>query len=98
MAYALTNPPVCLFQLHPAGKRMWFYNSPDAASLVRVSNYFTNGAIPAGGYSGLGMKDQDLIWVMDSDTGLTTMHQVMVAAGVVDLTDATTMTTVTSSD
>lgn len=98
MAYALTNPPVCFQQLHPAGTRLWFYRSADSAATVRVSGYFTNGAIPAGGYTSLGMKDQDLIMVQASGTGLTTMHIVFVAAGVVDLSDATTITTVTTSD
>ncbi len=72
--------------------------SADASTVVDASGYFTNGALAVSGAGPLGMKDQDLIWVVDSDTGLTTFHQVMVAAGVVDLTDATVMTTVTTSD
>ncbi len=91
MAYATSNPPSVFKQLGAAGRNLWFYGSPDAASVVDASGYFSNG-------TDLGMKDKDLIWVMDTDTGLTTMHIVLVAAGVVDLTDGTAVTTATNSD
>lgn len=83
MAYATSNPPVLVAQ-GIAGFRFWKYESVDAATLVRVNGYFTNGWQ-------LGMRAGDIIFVTDTDTGsgTTTIHTVNAAsaAGGVDLTD-----------
>jgi hypothetical protein len=91
MAYSTSNPPVMFEQVGPAGPRLWFYNSADAATTVRVSGYFTNGVA-------LGMKDKDLIWAQGSGTGATTMHIVNVSGGVVDLSDGIVIASATNSD
>ncbi|MBZ9981330.1 hypothetical protein LB521_09180 [Mesorhizobium sp. BR-1-1-8] len=81
MAYATTNPPVLVTQ-GIAGFRIWKYESVDAATLVRVSGYFTNGWQ-------LGMRANDIVFVTDTDTSnTTTIHTVNSAsASGVDLTD-----------
>ncbi|WP_050589202.1 hypothetical protein [Mesorhizobium sp. LNJC405B00] len=81
MAYATTNPPVLISQ-GIAGFRLWKYESVDAASLVRVSGYFTNGWQ-------LGMRVNDIVFVTDTDSSnATTIHTVNLAsATAVDLTD-----------
>ncbi|ESY02285.1 hypothetical protein X755_01155 [Mesorhizobium sp. LNJC405B00] len=65
-----------------AGFRLWKYESVDAASLVRVSGYFTNGWQ-------LGMRVNDIVFVTDTDSSnATTIHTVNLAsATAVDLTD-----------
>ncbi|MES0090993.1 hypothetical protein [Mesorhizobium sp. M0030] len=81
MAYATTNPPVLIAQ-GIAGFRLWKYESVDAATLVRVSGYFTNGWQ-------LGMRANDIIFVTDTDSSnATTIHTVNSATvSGVDLTD-----------
>ncbi|MER8481177.1 hypothetical protein [Mesorhizobium sp. M1322] len=82
MAYATSNPPVLITQ-GIAGFRLWKYESVDAATLVRVAGYFTNGWQ-------LGMRANDIIFVTDTDTGsgTTTIHTVNSASSSgVDLTD-----------
>lgn len=99
MAYFTTNPPVLLQQLHPAGRRLWYYESTDANTVVRVTGYITNGAVSVSGFGPVGMKDKDLIWVMISTTGVITQHIVNVSvAGVVDLSDGTVLSTATNTD
>lgn len=91
MAYSVSNQPRLLLAPIGVGPRFWQYKSADAATAVRVSGYFTDGAA-------LGMQDGDLIFVQVSGTKVWTTHGVNVSAGVVDLTDATVLTTATSSD
>lgn len=81
MAYATSNPPVLVTQ-GIAGFRIWKYESVDAATLVRVSGYFTNGWQ-------LGMRANDIVFVTDTDTSnTTTIHTVNLASSSgVDLTD-----------
>jgi len=71
MAYATTNPPRALlgdsqFGSHPT---VWQYESADAAATVAAANYFSNG------YD-LGLKVNDLIFVIDTATPLVTTHRV----------------------
>ncbi|OWK18314.1 hypothetical protein AJ88_03805 [Mesorhizobium amorphae CCBAU 01583] len=81
MAYSTSNPPVLITQ-GIAGFRIWKYESVDAATLVRVSGYFTNGWQ-------LGMRVNDIVFVTDTDSSnATTIHTVNLAsAAAVDLTD-----------
>lgn len=65
MAYDVANPPKLMSgplfsSLVGLGGRIWWYSSPDAVTLVRVSNYFTNGFA-------LGMRHGDLCVVCDND-------------------------------
>lgn len=65
MAYVTTNPPkLCSGPLFSSlvgfGGRIWFYSSVDAVTLVRVSNYFTDGFA-------LGMRHGDICIVCDND-------------------------------
>jgi hypothetical protein len=81
MAYSTSNPPVLITQ-GIVGFRIWKYESVDAATLVRVSGYFTNGWK-------LGMRVNDIVFVTDTDSSnATTIHTVNAAsATAVDLTD-----------
>lgn len=92
MAYATTNPPVLRSQ-PIAGRRIWDYLSADAAALVQVDDYFTNG------YD-LGMRLNDLVYVTDSDNGTTDAMVVRAASPTVavDLSDATVHTVTTNTD
>lgn len=60
MAYATSNPPFLIAQGVAGSRKVWMYVSTDAASVVRVSGYFTNG------YS-LGMRANDILIMVDSD-------------------------------
>ncbi len=85
MAYSTSNPPILVNNGGigaTAGRRQWHYASVDAATLVRVAGYFTNG------YD-LGMRAGDTVTVVDTDTSYTTtLHTVNAASTTsVDLTD-----------
>lgn len=87
MAYSTSNPPVLQSQAI-AGPRIWFYQSADAQTDVRVSGYFSNGI-------DLGMKTGDLVIVTDTDTQAQSLHSVLEAnatTGVVDLNDGLAIT------
>jgi len=43
MAYATSNPPALIAQGIGGANRLWIYSSVDAATLVRVAGYFTDG-------------------------------------------------------
>ena len=93
MAYATSNPPFQVAQGVGSGRKIWFYASVDAATLVRVSGYFTNG------YD-LGMRAGDLVFVVDTDASPIAMQAMIVVqatASVVDLSDGTAITS-TDSD
>jgi hypothetical protein len=97
MAYATTNPPQLLMGAFTAGNGnypgIWTYASADAASVVRVTGYFSNA-------DDLGMTVGDLILVQDTDTQLTTMHVVLsvTAGGSGDIGDETNVGLNTDSD
>lgn len=74
-----------------AGPRLWVYVTADAATVVRVTNYFTDG------YS-LGMRDGDIIMCYVSGTKVWNTYTVTVSGTTVDLSDATALTTTTNSD
>ena len=83
--YSTSNPPYLIMQ-PIANKRIWGYDSTDAASAVDASGYFTNG------YA-LGMRQGDLIFVTDTDASpvITTSHVVNVSGTTVDLSDGVTL-------
>lgn len=71
--------------------RIWMYITADAATVVRVTGYFTDG------YS-LGMRDGDLIYAYVSGTKVWNAYTVTVSGTTVDLSDATAVTTTTNTD
>lgn len=82
MAYSTTNQPRLMVPRVGNAQALWAYSSADAASLVQVSGYFTDGF-------DLGMKALDIIWVTDNDASppLVTSHLVVTSnATTVDLT------------
>lgn len=88
MAYATTNPPVLLAQGLGGSHSLWFYRSTDAATVVRVSGYFSDG------YN-LGMRAGDLIVVVDTDASPIAMQLMIVTSATssaVDLSDGVAVT------
>ena len=96
MAYSTSNPPALVHQMvGKNGGSTWVYDSADAATLVRVSGYFTDG------YE-LGLKVGDVIHQRDT-TGATVAHDyvvlsVVAATGVVDVSDGTATPSLTDTD
>ncbi len=74
MAYSTSNPPRCISQSVGAnGGDIWFYNSADAATVVRINGYITNAG-------DLGMKVGDI--VMQSDLANATVAHMYVLSGI----------------
>lgn len=94
MAYATTNPPQLIAGgIGGSARRIWVYSSADAATLVRVSGYFTNGWA-------LGMRAGDLVIQIDNDASPIAMQLMIVTSATssaVDLSDGTAVTA-TDSD
>ena len=91
MAYDTAQPPAMISQrVGSNGGALWFYNSADAATAVRVDGYITNA-------EDLGMVEGDI--VLQSDlTGQTVAHQYVVmtvnANGSADLSDGSAISIV----
>ena len=90
MAYATSNPPKLVCPSFTDGTNhcsIWSYSSDDAATVVRVTGYITNGG-------DLGMKVGDIVLGTDADASppaLSVYRVVTVSAtapGAVDLADA----------
>jgi hypothetical protein len=67
MAYEVTNPPKLLVAGIGTGPSIWVYVDADAHTDVDADGYFTDGA-------SLGMKANDVMLVVDSDTYTCTVH------------------------
>lgn len=96
MAYSPSNPPVLSIENPIAfGHRVWTYKSADPAGTVDGSGYFTDG------YK-RGMRQFDLVIVIDTATPLITCHMVAgataSAAAAIDLGSGTTIGLATNSD
>lgn len=92
MAYATSNPPVLVVPGGNDGRnKVWFYRSVDAATLVRVSGYFTNGF-------DLGMRTGDLLIQVDTDASPLAMQLMIVNAASASVTDVSDGLAVTATD
>lgn len=70
MAYATTNPPVCVYGRTGSGPALWVYKHTDIHTDVDAADYFSDG------YD-LGMKVGDVMFVSKSDATIgTTVHYV----------------------
>ncbi|WP_159585921.1 hypothetical protein [Chelativorans xinjiangense] len=89
MAYSTSNPPELWAGALSGGRRLWYYSSADAVTVVRVDGYFSNGW-------DLGMRKGDLVIVLDNDaspiTGALCWVTSASATGGVDLSDGVTIT------
>lgn len=92
--YSTSSPPWMLVQPIGVGPRIWMYSSVDAASVVRVTGYFTNGATKGG----LGMKDGDLLLMYCTASKIWSALTITVSGTTVDCGDATTIGSSTNSD
>lgn len=43
MAYATTNPPICVVPIRGGGPSLWIYASADVHTDVDAADYFSNG-------------------------------------------------------
>lgn len=88
MSYSTSNQPYLIAQGVGGGRKVWFYASVDAATLVRVSGYFTDGWK-------LGMRAGDLVIQVDTDAAPITMQLMIVVSATstaVDLSDGLAVT------
>lgn len=92
MAYSTSAPPSALTHAgiaNPMGGQLWAYSSTDAATVVRVTGYISNGKT-------LGMKKGDIVFVTDTDANpiAATIHVVTAinANGSADLSDGLAIT------
>ena len=70
MAYATSNPPVCVIPRIGGHQAVWTYKSTDVHTDVDASGYFTNG-------DALGMKVNDIVFVTKTDATIgVTIHTV----------------------
>ena len=69
MAYATTNPPVCIVPRIGSHSALWMYTDGDAHADVDLAGYFTNGA-------DLGLVADDVMIVNDTG-GNCTIHHVL---------------------
>lgn len=91
MAYATSNPPYLISQGVGSGRKFWAYSSTDAATVVRVTGYITNG------YD-LGMRKGDLVMVVDSDASPIAMQLMIVTEATATTTDLSDGVAVTATD
>ena len=88
MAYSTSNPPALITQGIGGFWRLWIYKSTDAPAVVDGAGYFTNG------YT-LGMRQGDVVFVVDTDASPISMqvHIVTLATSTsVSLSDGTAIT------
>ena len=93
MAYSTSNPPSLISQAVAGGRKLWLYASTDAATVVRVSGYITNGYL-------LGMRAGDIVLMVDTDASPIAGQIMMVTtatAATTDLGDGVAITA-TNSD
>lgn len=91
MAYAVTNPPVVAWQVHPTGMTMWYYATADSAATCDTSGYITDGVAR-------GMRHFDHIMIQNTSTGVITVHVVLVTGTTVDLTDGVAFSSAANAD
>lgn len=72
MAYSTSNPPNMLSTMGGGGFSIWHYDSADAATTVRATNYITNA-------DELGMKVGDMV-IQTDRTGATVAQLYIVVA------------------
>ena len=70
MAYATTNPPVCLVPRMGGHQAIWSYKSADVHTDVDAADYFSDG-------DALGLKVNDIMFVTKTSATIgVTMHTV----------------------
>lgn len=90
MAYSTSTPPVAVAQ-GLTGRSIWFYETTDAATAVRVSGYITNG------YA-LGMRKGDIVFALDTDASPISMQAMIVTEATATTTDLSDGTVITGTD
>ena len=83
MAYSTSNPPrLAIPAVGTSSPSIWLYTSTDAATVVRVTGYITNG-------DDLGMKVGDVVIQSSSDASVGHIYLVnsVASGGAADLSD-----------
>lgn len=75
MAYATSNPPKLIVPGIGDAPSVWIYSSTDAHTDVDAAGYFTNGA-------DLGLKANDVVIVVDTDSATCTIHSAASATAI----------------
>lgn len=75
MAYATSNPPVCIIPRVGTHSAVWMYTDGDAHTDVDAAGYFTDGA-------DLGLTANDVMIVVDTATPTCTIHHVLNATSI----------------
>lgn len=93
MAYATSNPPMLIAGGlgTMTGGKLWFYRSTDAATLIRVAGYFTNGF-------SLGMRAGDVLFAVDTDASPLSIQAFVVNAATATQTDVSDGLAITATD
>jgi hypothetical protein len=95
MPYSTSNPAILTSQgVQNAYPATWLHQSVDAASVVQVAGFISNGYL-------LGMKVGDFVEHRETDTDLVhrfVVKTVNATTGAVDLTNATADASGTNSD
>jgi hypothetical protein len=68
MTYATTNPPALLVSRVGGSPAIWVYSSADAIATVDGAGYFSNAG-------DLGMKENDVVFVVDTANNLLTISK-----------------------
>lgn len=74
MAYSTSNPPALVDSALAGKGQEWVYKSADAIATVDAAGYFTNAG-------DLGMVTGDVIKIIDTANGLTSIGKITVSAG-----------------
>lgn len=75
MAYSTSAPPQLLIPGIGNAPSVWLYSSTDAHTDVDAAGYFTNGA-------DLGIKANDVMIVVDTDSATCTIHSAASATAI----------------
>lgn len=96
MAYAITDPLICLTTAALAvGPRIWYHESADTGAQAQVDGFITDGVEK-------GLKAGDLLYHKNTATDIVSLHLVFASTTApttaVDLSNATTAASGTNSD
>lgn len=91
MAYSTANPPALISQGIAGFFRIWAYKTTDAATVVRTSNYISNGWT-------LGMRKGDIVMAIDTDAAPISLQIMIVNDCTPTLCDLSDGTAVTATD
>lgn len=91
MAYSTSNPPSLISQAVAGGRKLWLYASTDAATVVRVTGYITDGYLR-------GMRAGDLVLMIDTDASPIAAQMMIVSSASTTATDLSDGVAITATN